>query len=72
MGLKPLWLAIIGRLIVKFKRTDGGEWTGTMFSIDHGSDWGAGAPIRSITRQGAQVPFVVDATRSIRSTCGAS
>ncbi len=50
------------RLIVKFTRDDGG-WTGTMYSIDQGSDWGAGAAITSIMRQGAEVRFVVASTR---------
>src|SRR6266487_6974032 len=50
------------RLIVKFKRADSG-WTGAMYSIDQGSDWGAGTAISSITQQGAQVRFVVDAVR---------
>src|SRR5262249_11376670 len=51
------------RLIVKFTPADGGRWTGTMRSIDQGNDWGAGAAITAITREGAQVRFVVDATR---------
>ncbi|HKB10445.1 MAG TPA: alpha/beta hydrolase [Vicinamibacterales bacterium] len=51
------------RLIVTFTPADGGRWTGTMRSIDQGNDWGAGAAITAITREGAQVRFVVDATR---------
>jgi non-heme chloroperoxidase len=51
------------RLIVKFKRADSGGWTGAMYSIDQGSDWGAGTAIGSITLQGAQVKFVVDGIR---------
>jgi hypothetical protein len=34
-----------------------------MYSIDQGSDWGAGAAISSIARQGAQLKFVVDGVR---------
>ena len=51
------------RLIVKFKRADNGGWTGAMYSIDQGSDWGAGTAIGSITLQGAQMKFVVDGIR---------
>jgi non-heme chloroperoxidase len=53
MGSQPL------RLIVKFKRADTGEWAGTFYSIDQGSDWGAGATIISITLQGPQLKFAL-------------
>jgi len=51
------------RLIIKFKRADSGGWTGAMYSIDQGNDWGAGTAISSITLLGAQVKFVVDGVR---------
>jgi pimeloyl-ACP methyl ester carboxylesterase len=51
------------RLIIKFKRADSGRWTGAMYSIDQGNDWGAGTAISAITLQGAQLKFVVDGVR---------
>ena len=53
-GARPL------RLIVTFTREEGGGWTGAVRSIDQGNDWGAGAPIMSITQQGPQLKFVVE------------
>jgi pimeloyl-ACP methyl ester carboxylesterase len=51
------------RLIVKITRTDTGGWTGAMYSIDQANDWGVGAPIGSITQQGAAVKFAVSSIR---------
>jgi hypothetical protein len=48
------------RLIIRFTHADGGAWAGTFYSIDQSRDWGAGAPIASISQQGTQVKFALD------------
>src|SRR5262245_3154103 len=51
------------RLIVKLRHADDGGWTGTLYSIDQGTDRGLGQPLVSITQLGAQVKFAVEGGR---------
>jgi pimeloyl-ACP methyl ester carboxylesterase len=51
------------RIIVKIKPAAAGGWSGTIYSIDRGNDWGAGTPTSSFTIQDGHVKFSVDALR---------
>jgi len=48
------------RLLLRIDKV-GNAWAAMLFSIDQGSDWGAGQPLTSITLQGATLTFKVDA-----------
>jgi non-heme chloroperoxidase len=56
-GAQPL------RVIVKLKKSNDGGWTGTLYSVDQGSDWGAGSPVSAVVFDGKSVSFVVEAQR---------
>lgn len=51
------------RIVVRIKRAEAGGWTGAMYSLDQGNDWGASTPITSIAVDGPQIKFVVDGVR---------
>src|SRR5579884_1860164 len=51
------------RIIVRIKRDNAG-WTGSVFSIDRGDDWGAGFPISSLTLQNHVLKFAVNQVRA--------
>jgi pimeloyl-ACP methyl ester carboxylesterase len=56
-GTQPL------RVIVKLKKGSDGGWSGALYSIDQGSDWGAGSPVSAVVLDGKNVSFAVDAVR---------
>src|ERR1022692_2004196 len=61
------------RLIVSFDKAVDGKWSATLHSIDQGPDWGAGVPADSITLQGSNLKFTIEALRgSYEGKVGAS
>ena len=51
------------RLIVSFHKAVDGKWSATLHSIDQGPDWGAGTPANSVTLQGSNLKFTIEALR---------
>jgi non-heme chloroperoxidase len=51
------------RLIVNFDKAVDGKWSATLRSIDQGPDWGAGIPANSVTLQGSNLNFTIEALR---------
>jgi len=51
------------RLVVKIEKGANGGWNGTLHSIDQSPDRGAGMPANSVTLQGSNLKFTIDAAR---------
>ena len=51
------------RLIARIKHAEGTGWMGAVYSLDQGNDWGASIPITSISVDGKQLKFAVEAVR---------
>jgi non-heme chloroperoxidase len=51
------------RVIVKIERAANGGWDASLYSIDQSPDWGAGIPANSVTLQGSNLKFTIDAVR---------
>lgn len=51
------------RLVLTIDKSPDGKWNATFGSIDQSPDWGARAPIDSITLQGSNLKFAIAAVR---------
>jgi uncharacterized protein len=52
------------RLVVKIDKRANGDWNAMLLSIDQGPDRGAGIAANSVTLQGANLKFTIDAARA--------
>jgi hypothetical protein len=51
------------RILLQITKSDNGEWKGMMMSLDQNPDRGAGAPVTSISLDGANIRFAIDLLR---------
>jgi non-heme chloroperoxidase len=53
------------RTIIRIDKADNGGWNLKMYSIDQTPDWGAGIPANSVSIEGSDIKFTIDAIRGV-------